>query len=75
MASDAIDGRLAELRRISGSKPTLPAVYADNHRRLEAACPPGPLLDIGGGSRALPPWRLCGPECPTRIRQENRERV
>jgi SAM-dependent methyltransferase len=47
---DGVDARLAEHRRIWDSKPTLRAVYADYHRRLEAACPPGRLLDIGSGS-------------------------
>jgi hypothetical protein len=67
---DGVDARLAEHRRIWDSKPTLRVVYADYHRRLEAACPPGPLLDIGGGSPVLPPWRLYAPDCPTHILQE-----
>jgi SAM-dependent methyltransferase len=50
MTPEPLDGRLAEHRRIWESKSTLRAVYADYHRRLEAACPPGRLLDIGGGS-------------------------
>jgi SAM-dependent methyltransferase len=52
-----VDARLAEHRRIWDSKPTLRAVYADYHRRLEAACPPGPLLDIGGGSAHFKSYR------------------
>ena len=54
---DGIDSRLAEHRRIWDSKPTLRAVYADYHRRLETACPPGPLLDIGGGSAHFKSYR------------------
>jgi SAM-dependent methyltransferase len=54
---DGIDVRLVEHRRIWESKPTLRAVYADYHRRLEAACPPGPLLDIGGGSAHFKRYR------------------
>ena len=54
---DGVDARLAEHRRIWDSKPTLRAVYADYHRRLEAACPPGPLLDIGGGSAHFKSYR------------------
>jgi SAM-dependent methyltransferase len=45
-----LEERLSEHARIWKKKPTLRAVYADFHRRLEAACPPGPLLEIGGGS-------------------------
>ena len=54
---DGIDARLAEHRRIWDSKATLRAVYADYHRRLEAICPPGPLLDIGGGSAHFKDYR------------------
>jgi SAM-dependent methyltransferase len=54
---DGVDVRLAEHRRVWESKPTLRAVYADYHRRLEAACPPGPLLDIGGGSAHFKSYR------------------
>jgi SAM-dependent methyltransferase len=57
MAPDCVDGRLFEHRRIWDAKPTLRAVYADYHRRLEAACPPGPLLDIGGGSAHFKDYR------------------
>jgi SAM-dependent methyltransferase len=57
MPSDCVDGRLFEHRRIWDAKPTLRAVYADYHRRLEAACPPGPLLDIGGGSAHFKDYR------------------
>jgi SAM-dependent methyltransferase len=54
---ESVDARLAEHRRIWDSKSTLRAVYADYHRRLEAACPPGPLLDIGGGSAHFKGYR------------------
>ena len=54
---DGVDARLAEHRRIWDAKPTLRAVYAEYHRRLEAACPPGPLLDIGGGSAHFKSYR------------------
>jgi len=57
MPPDGADGRLSEHRRIWDAKPTLRAVYSDYHRRLEAACPPGPLLDIGGGSAHFKDYR------------------
>ena len=52
-----MDEHLSEARRIWDAKPTLRAVYADFHKRLEAACPPGPLLDIGGGSAHFKDYR------------------
>jgi SAM-dependent methyltransferase len=45
-----LDERLTNHARTWEKKPTLRAIYTDFHRRLEAACPPGPLLEIGGGS-------------------------
>ncbi len=57
MLSDSADSRLFEHRRVWDAKPTLRAVYADYHRRLEAACPPGSLLDIGGGSAHFKDYR------------------
>ncbi len=57
MTAEHGDARLAEHRRIWDAKPTLRAVYADYHRRLEAACPPGRLLDIGGGSAHFKAYR------------------
>ncbi|MGE0611966.1 MAG: class I SAM-dependent methyltransferase [Hyphomicrobiales bacterium] len=53
----APDPRLVEHRRIWDEKPVLRAIYADYHRRLLDACPPGPLLDIGGGSAHLKAFR------------------
>jgi SAM-dependent methyltransferase len=55
--SGPVDGRLAEHRRLWDAKPTLRSVYADYHRRLEAACPAGRLLDIGGGSAHFKAYR------------------
>lgn len=52
-----VDERLTDQRRIWETKPTLRAVYSDFHRRLEAACPPGRLLDIGGGSAHFKDYR------------------
>jgi SAM-dependent methyltransferase len=52
-----MDSRLAEHRRVWDVKPTLRAIYAEYHRRLESACPPGPLLDIGGGSAHFKSYR------------------
>lgn len=52
-----LDPRLVEHSRIWAEKPTLRAVYSDFHARLEAACPPGPLLDIGGGSAHFKAYR------------------
>jgi SAM-dependent methyltransferase len=51
------DERTAEQRRMWERKPTLRTIYADFHRRLEAACPPGRLLDIGGGSAHFKDYR------------------
>ena len=51
------DVRLSEHSRIWRKKPTLRAVYADFHKRLEAACPPGRILDIGGGSAHFRSYR------------------
>lgn len=44
------DPRQLERDRIWNEKPTLRLLYTDYHRRLIAACPDGPLLDIGGGT-------------------------
>jgi SAM-dependent methyltransferase len=57
MQDEALDARLSEHRRIWDQKPALRAIYADYHRRLEAACPPGRLLDIGGGSAHFKSYR------------------
>lgn len=48
-----VDPRQAEHRRVWQAKPALRVLYADYHRRLLEACPPGPLLDIGGGTAHL----------------------
>ena len=53
-----LDARLVEQQRVWREKPVLRAVYADFHKRLEAACPPGPLLDIGGGSAHFKSYRV-----------------
>ena len=53
----ALDARTIEQRRVWDEKPTLRALYSDFHRRLEAACPPGRLLDIGGGSAHFKDYR------------------
>jgi SAM-dependent methyltransferase len=44
------DTRHIEHHRVWLNKPTLRVLYADYHSRLTAACPEGPLLDIGGGT-------------------------
>jgi SAM-dependent methyltransferase len=44
------DPRQIEHHRVWNKKPTLRLLYTDYHRRLIAACPDGPLLDIGGGT-------------------------
>ena len=44
------DPRHIERHRIWNEKPTLRLLYTDYHSRLIAACPNGPLLDIGGGT-------------------------
>ncbi len=51
------DERLLEHTRVWDAKPALRAVYGDFHRRLNDACPPGPLLDIGGGSAHFKAYR------------------
>ncbi|MGL4324960.1 MAG: class I SAM-dependent methyltransferase [Beijerinckiaceae bacterium] len=55
--NETLDARLTEHRRIWDQKPTLRAIYQDFHTKLEAACPPGPLLDIGGGSAHFKNYR------------------
>ncbi len=52
MAADD-EGRLAEQSRVWSAKPTLRTIYTDYHKQLVSACPPGRLLDIGGGSAHL----------------------
>ena len=44
------DPRQIERRRVWNEKPTLRLLYADYNSRLLAACPDGPLLDIGAGT-------------------------
>jgi SAM-dependent methyltransferase len=44
------DPRQFERDRIWTEKPTLRLLYTDYYRRLIAACPDGPLLDVGGGT-------------------------
>jgi SAM-dependent methyltransferase len=46
----ALDPRHVEHRRVWSEKPALRILYTDYHRRLIAACPEGPILDIGGGT-------------------------
>lgn len=53
----SIDARLLEQSRLWSAKPTLRAIYSDFHQRLEAACPAGILLDIGGGSAHFKNYR------------------
>jgi SAM-dependent methyltransferase len=54
---NCLDSRLLEHRKIWNAKPTLRTIYADFHRRLEGACPTGPLLEIGGGSAHFKEYR------------------
>jgi hypothetical protein len=49
------DPRQIERHRVWNEKPTLRLLYTDYHRRLIAACPDGPLLDIGGGTAHVNP--------------------
>ena len=51
------DTMLTEHLRIWDRKPTLRAIYSDFHKRLEASCPAGRLLDIGGGSAHFKSYR------------------
>jgi len=48
--SVVLDPRQVEHRRVWSEKPALRVLYADYHSRLMAACPEGPVLDIGGGT-------------------------
>ena len=48
--SVVLDPRQVEHRRVWAEKPALRVLYADYHSRLMAACPEGPVLDIGGGT-------------------------
>ena len=57
MADQSNADRAGHQREIWDTKPTLRSVYADFHRRLQGACPPGPLLDIGGGSAHFKDYR------------------
>jgi SAM-dependent methyltransferase len=57
MTTETLDSRLIEHRRMWDEKPTLRAIYMDFHRRLDGACPPGRLLDIGGGSAHFKNYR------------------
>jgi SAM-dependent methyltransferase len=52
-----LDPMLVEHRRIWEEKPTLRVIYADYHRRLLNACPPGLVLDIGSGSAHVKHYR------------------
>jgi SAM-dependent methyltransferase len=52
-----LDIRTVEQRRVWEEKPNLRVIYADFHKRLEAACPPGKILDIGGGSAHFKDYR------------------
>jgi SAM-dependent methyltransferase len=49
-ADRSLDPRQVERDRIWKGKPSLRSLYNDYHKRLIAACPSGPLLDIGGGT-------------------------
>jgi len=55
--ADGFDPRLLQHRRVWQEKEALRLIYADYHRRLLAVCPPGPLLDIGGGSGHIKEFR------------------
>ncbi len=57
MADQSSADRAGHQREVWDTKPTLRTVYADFHRRLERACPAGPLLDIGGGSAHFKDYR------------------
>jgi SAM-dependent methyltransferase len=47
---ESFDPRLLQHREVWRQKASLRLIYADYYRRLLAACPRGPLLDVGGGS-------------------------
>jgi hypothetical protein len=49
----AHDARQVEHRCVWLNKPALRAIYADYRSRLTAACPDGPLLDLGGGTAPI----------------------
>lgn len=47
---DGLDQRQIVHRGVWERKLTLRLLYRDFHRRLLESCPPGPILDIGGGT-------------------------
>lgn len=55
--TNADDDRTLAQRAIWDAKPTLRAIYSDFHARLNAACPQGRVLDIGGGSAHFKDYR------------------
>ncbi|MEX2650555.1 MAG: methyltransferase domain-containing protein [Alphaproteobacteria bacterium] len=48
-----VDPRLGAHRAAWAGKPALRAVYEDTYRRIVRALPPGPVLEVGGGSGHL----------------------
>jgi SAM-dependent methyltransferase len=48
--SNVLEPRQVEHDRVWLEKPTLRALYADYHSGLITACPPGRVLDVGGGT-------------------------
>src|SRR4051812_32449670 len=49
-ATVAADTRILERERRWQEKPALRQIYHHLYRRMQAACVPGPTLEIGGGS-------------------------
>jgi SAM-dependent methyltransferase len=52
-----LDQRQINHRRQWERKPTIRLLYRDFHRRLLEACPPGRVLDIGGGTAPIKAFR------------------
>src|ERR1700741_4961473 len=48
--SESLDPRLLQHRDVWGQNASRRLIYPAHYRRLLAACPSGPLLDVGGGS-------------------------
>ncbi len=49
-SADGLDQRQLAHRSLWERKKTIRLLYRDFHRRLLESCPPGPILDIGGGT-------------------------
>jgi SAM-dependent methyltransferase len=56
----ALDERIADQARQWRNKPVLRKIYGDLYRRMAAACVPGRILEVGGGSGG---FKEFAPDC------------